>query len=863
MTTRSPPGDPEEFRGQTLTPVSPKPIHYPVPANIPVLEKQMDPVFNDTATHYPPEDAHQDQKSNDSSSDSLYAEQSNAADQQGQNGAAAQVSGADDDYAQTLSFEDGEGADNQDTSTIQNFAQPRQVPADAPSDAALAPTQAGQAPYIPYDFAANPSAQGGKAQEPTNGIATQAATKPDEGGVDFQALLDNLAGNAPTPSAQNTAPPANPSAVPAPSAAHSKSPTTALPGNPNLPPRPPPQEKPATHPNYTPGDDIRSYHPHSQKTAAASYRTQPGLPPLMTGTPGTATAGLTPAFQQTPVSAITQRTQSPATPSYRQRDSVDLRRNERDGPDDSDIPWGPETQKLYDEFLHDERIYVTEGQWDKFPPGSRLFIGNLPTEKVTKRDIFHIFHRHGKLAQISIKQAYGFVQYLEADACHRALQHEQGSMVRGRKIHLEVSKPQRNTRGSTDQGTRGARRRSRSPDYTRGGSTQPPRNVDRYTSGGGGSPRRDEFRRVRDDYRPGRSPSPRRRGGRDRSRDRYDGRRRSRSRSPYGRGGRYRSPSPRHDPDDDLPLPRRAPRDVPDVQILVIQPQDMDRAFIAWVERGFQDAGVRCDVLLLSPRLDEAAVIRRQILEGVIAVSRITRVSQQTAKVPLQVFNRSAGPANVTFEEYTDLDPMVCAQLVIRARDQARAQPTPQYPAQYGMPPPQYGMPPAQPSVSYAVAPQPQPGPGATPDLSNLISTLDSTGLQKLLATIQNPAGAPASASLPPQQAPPPAASTLTPDIARLLGNTGGAANAAPTSAYGQPPPQMQGYAHQAPVSAYASLAGNPALAGMMGQPSGATPMQPMTGAGMPPSVAPAASGAPPQPQDMQEIMAQLAKYRR
>jgi hypothetical protein len=32
-------------------------------------------------------------------------------------------------------------------------------------------------------------------------------------------------------------------------------------------------------------------------------------------------------------------------------------------------------QKKYDEFLHDERVYVTEGLWDRFPPGSRLFVG--------------------------------------------------------------------------------------------------------------------------------------------------------------------------------------------------------------------------------------------------------------------------------------------------------------------------------------------------------------------------------------------------------------------------------------------------------------------------------------------------------
>ena len=67
---------------------------------------------------------------------------------------------------------------------------------------------------------------------------------------------------------------------------------------------------------------------------------------------------------------------------------------------------------------------MTTNQW----------IGNLPTEKVTKRDLFHVFHKHGKLAQISIKQAYGFVQFLEAASCYQALTAEQGEIIRGRKI---------------------------------------------------------------------------------------------------------------------------------------------------------------------------------------------------------------------------------------------------------------------------------------------------------------------------------------------------------------------------------------------------------------------------------------------
>ena len=139
------------------------------------------------------------------------------------------------------------------------------------------------------------------------------------------------------------------------------------------------------------------------------------------------------------------------------------------------------------------------------------------------------------------------------------------------KTDLEISKPQRNTKKAEPQNN-GPRRRSRSPDYSRGGTGAPSRDSRYGGPQSSMSPRdRDRRFRDRDDYRPMRSPSPRGppRGmrSRDRSRDRYDGRYRSRSRTPPRR---YRSPSPRRDPDDDLALPRRAPHEVPDIQVLVL-----------------------------------------------------------------------------------------------------------------------------------------------------------------------------------------------------------------------------------------------------------------------------------------------------
>ena len=139
-------------------------------------------------------------------------------------------------------------------------------------------------------------------------------------------------------------------------------------------------------------------------------------------------------------------------------------------------------------------------------------------------------------------------------------------------VDLEISKPQRNTK-KIEPPTPGPRRRSRSPDYTRGGTGPAPRDGRYGGHSNSLSPRdRDRRFRDRDDYRPMRSPSPRGppRGmrSRDRSRDRFDTRYRSRSRTPPRR---HRSPSPRRDyTEDGLDLRRRLPHEVPDIQILVL-----------------------------------------------------------------------------------------------------------------------------------------------------------------------------------------------------------------------------------------------------------------------------------------------------
>lgn len=290
-----------------------------------------------------------------------------------------------------------------------------------------------------------------------------------EPGIDFQSLLDNITTSASTaPSGPTfTATASSPSNNPI---IQEQQPTASplIPASADLPPRPPPQELPAFNFDYSPSNDFNDYHKALTQNAnqvVPPYATHqqgghlnpsaaPGVPPgSSSGANGLPPPPVATFQQQNPLIS------SEATGQTGHKSG----RGERHGGrpsnyTDDEAPWPPDIQRKYDEFLRDERVYVTEGLWDRFPPGSRLFVGmflkfliitrklttvlgNLPTERVTKRDLFHLFHKYGKLAQISIKQAYGFIQFLDSSSCHQALQVEQGGLVRGRSIR-EFWRPQ-------------------------------------------------------------------------------------------------------------------------------------------------------------------------------------------------------------------------------------------------------------------------------------------------------------------------------------------------------------------------------------------------------------------------------------
>ena len=107
----------------------------------------------------------------------------------------------------------------------------------------------------------------------------------------------------------------------------------------------------------------------------------------------------------------------------------------------------------------------------------------------------------------------------------------------------------------------------------------------------------------------------------------------------------------------ELDIPRRYGASVPDVQFVLRE--EVSREFISWVERAFVAAGLRVEVMFLNPRFPRDAVIQRQVVEGVHAVAELDYRAQQLARIPLQVFDRSAGRNSVRFDQYQDLDPSI------------------------------------------------------------------------------------------------------------------------------------------------------------------------------------------------------------
>lgn len=115
------------------------------------------------------------------------------------------------------------------------------------------------------------------------------------------------------------------------------------------------------------------------------------------------------------------------------------------------LPMSDEEEAAYQEYLSNEDKYSNRRELDHFPDGSRLFIGNLSTNTVTKADLFRICRMYGEVVHITLKGGFGFVQYTNAELCAECIKGETDVPLHGRFMRWDASSGQKR---SHDDGVR-------------------------------------------------------------------------------------------------------------------------------------------------------------------------------------------------------------------------------------------------------------------------------------------------------------------------------------------------------------------------------------------------------------------------
>lgn len=452
--------------------------------------------------------------------------------------------------------------------------------------------------------------------------------------------------------------------------------------------------------------------PQTRDTTALSPPSQPFQPP---NPPPPPAMTITPDIMYQLQSFTSPPPQS--TSQFQQPPSQQQQGPNAGGPDiqPDELALTPAEESLYERFLENERDIVQNARWDQFPSGSRMFIGNLPSERIEKKHIFRIFYPYGRLAQISIKQAYGFVQFYKREECEAAIRGQQGMVLTGRKVHLEVSKPQK----GREEGIGRGGKRNRSPLGGRDRSP-PPGKGGRGRARGAG--RYEDYDRGR--VRARDSPPA---GGRYHKDGYGAGYSRSRSRSPPA--ARYGSPPP-----------RRGPSEPPEVALLVRD--DPDKNYIYHVEDMFEDRRIRTDTIFVSPRASVPELTKQLVLDGVLAVCFLSRALQDRRKVSMQTFQRNpTDPGAIKWDgmspfinftdwlEYNEIDIPVAVDLV------AAIKRPPQIALQH---PPFTGYPAPTPyAAPLPIQPVQQPLPaGVNPNLASIIGNMNPSALQQVFGAL-------------------------------------------------------------------------------------------------------------------------------
>lgn len=105
----------------------------------------------------------------------------------------------------------------------------------------------------------------------------------------------------------------------------------------------------------------------------------------------------------------------------------------------------------------------------------RIFVGNLPTSDMEKKDLEELFSTYGKVVGVSMFRGFGFVQFEHVEEAEAAKLHQKGRIYKGYKIDVNMAVERRSSKPQSRQSpprraaaysdSRPERPRSRSPAY--------------------------------------------------------------------------------------------------------------------------------------------------------------------------------------------------------------------------------------------------------------------------------------------------------------------------------------------------------------------------------------------------------------
>ncbi|XP_061937322.1 nuclear receptor coactivator 5 isoform X2 [Apis cerana] len=78
---------------------------------------------------------------------------------------------------------------------------------------------------------------------------------------------------------------------------------------------------------------------------------------------------------------------------------------------------------------------------------SRIFVGHLQTDDMTKLELEEHFSKYGTVVGSSINRGFGFVQFEEEQSAQKAIQNEDGAMFKGRRIDVRPAKKDNQSSG--------------------------------------------------------------------------------------------------------------------------------------------------------------------------------------------------------------------------------------------------------------------------------------------------------------------------------------------------------------------------------------------------------------------------------